>query len=148
MYTITDWLKKIWEAITALSGSMGTAHQSDWNENDTTAASFIKNKPTIPAVPQSDWNEADDTAASYIKNKPTIPSIPTVGTIVEGAVSEGHFTPGNDAPEFAAVLALIAETPSVVYLSYSNTFDMVVSASSSLIKTAAGVEWGAPAAAE
>lgn len=119
MYTITDWLKKIWEAITALSGSMGTAHQSD-------------------------WNEADDTAASYIKNKPTILS----RTIVEGAVSEGHFTPGNDAPEFAAVLALITETPSVVYLSYSNTFDMVVSASSSLIKTAAGVEWEAPAAAE
>lgn len=36
------------------------------------------NKPTIPdAQIQSDWNQADTTAKDYIKNKPTIPTVPT-----------------------------------------------------------------------
>ena len=34
----------------------------------------LSNKPTIPAAQvQSDWNQTDTTAADYIKNKPTIP---------------------------------------------------------------------------
>lgn len=33
----------------------------------------LSNKPTIPAAQvQSDWNEADSSAVDYIKNKPTI----------------------------------------------------------------------------
>lgn len=31
----------------------------------------------IPAQIQSDWNQADTTAKDYIKNKPTIPTVPT-----------------------------------------------------------------------
>ena len=80
--------------------------QSDWEETDTDADSFIANKPTIPTIPgeatttvdgllsaddkakldgiasgaevnvQSDWNETDTSADSYIDNKPTIPTIP------------------------------------------------------------------------
>ena len=92
---------------------------------------------------QSDWDETDSTAPSYIKNKPEIPTVPTVGTIVEGTVLEGDFTPAEGAPSFADVLALIADTPSVVYLNYSGGYDMVVSASASLIKGASGVEWAA-----
>lgn len=38
----------------------------------------LDNKPTIPAAQvQADWNEADTGAADYIKNKPTIPTVPT-----------------------------------------------------------------------
>ena len=49
--------------------------QSNWNESDTTAASYIQNKPTIPAEQvRSDWNEANTTAKSYILNKPDLPS--------------------------------------------------------------------------
>ena len=96
------------------------------------------------AVVQSDWNTADSTSASYIKNKPEIPVMPTVGVVVEGTVSEGDFTPAEGAPSFADVLALVAE-PAVVYLNYASTYDMVVSASATLIKTAAGVEWAASA---
>ena len=49
--------------------------QSDWDETDNTAASYIQNKPTIPAAQvQANWTEADSTAASYIQNKPTIPA--------------------------------------------------------------------------
>jgi len=96
---------------------------------------------------QSDWNEDDSSAPSYIKNKPEIPVVPTVGVVVEGTVSEGDFTPAEGAPSFADVLALVAE-PAVAYLNYASTYDMVVSASATLIKTAAGVEWAAPEAGE
>lgn len=35
----------------------------------------LSNTPTIPAAQiQSDWNQSDSTAVDYIKNKPTIPS--------------------------------------------------------------------------
>ena len=49
--------------------------QADWNQSDTTADDYIKNKPTIPAAPvQSDWNEADSSSLAYINNKPAIPA--------------------------------------------------------------------------
>jgi hypothetical protein len=36
----------------------------------------LSNKPTIPAAQiQSDWNQSDSSALDFIKNKPTIPSI-------------------------------------------------------------------------
>lgn len=39
----------------------------------------LTNKPTIPnAQIQSDWNQDDSTAKDYIKNKPTIPTIPVI----------------------------------------------------------------------
>ena len=96
---------------------------------------------TVAAVEknQSDWEETDNTDPAYIKNKPTVPA---VGAVVEGTVAEDAFTPAAGAPAFADILALVAE-PAVVYLNYSSTYDMVVSASASLIKTAAGVEWAA-----
>ena len=49
--------------------------QADWNQSDSSADDYIKNKPTIPAAPvQSDWNEADSSSLAYIANKPTIPA--------------------------------------------------------------------------
>ena len=50
----------------------GSSVQSDWNQTDTTASDYIKNKPTITAQVQSDWNQTDTTAKDYIKNKPNI----------------------------------------------------------------------------
>lgn len=48
--------------------------QSDWEQTDEEAKDYIKNKPEIPlAQVQSDWNEADNTKPDFIKNKPTIP---------------------------------------------------------------------------
>jgi hypothetical protein len=46
--------------------------QADWNQADTTALDYIKNKPTIPQAPvQADYNETVTTELDYIKNKPT-----------------------------------------------------------------------------
>lgn len=53
----------------------GTQVQADWNENDSAAPSYIKNKPTIPAAQiQSNWSQVDNSKADYIKNKPRIPA--------------------------------------------------------------------------
>lgn len=50
--------------------------QSDWNQYNSSAVDYIKNKPSIPAAQvQSDWNESDNTKADYIKNKPSIPDV-------------------------------------------------------------------------
>ena len=61
--------------------------QSDWNQADTGADDYIKNKPTIPGDVgdltdiddllgdknvQSDWEQTATGADDYIKNKPTI----------------------------------------------------------------------------
>lgn len=44
--------------------------QADWNESNSSAVSFIKNKPTIPqAQVQSDWTQTDSTQKDFIKNK-------------------------------------------------------------------------------
>ena len=60
---------------TASGGGGLTQLQSDWNQSDTSAVDFIKNKPTIPAAQiQSDWTQTDGSELDFIKNKPTIPA--------------------------------------------------------------------------
>lgn len=108
---IVYWLEKIFGAIGELAEVEN--HQSNWTEEDITKPSYIQNKPEIPAA----------------------------GVIVQGTVSEGDFTPAEGAPSFSEVAALVAQSAAVAYLEYSDTYDMVVSVSDSLIKTAAGVEW-------
>lgn len=45
--------------------------QSDWNQTDTTADDYIKNKPTIPAAQvNADWNA--NSGVSQILNKPAM----------------------------------------------------------------------------
>lgn len=52
--------------------SGGSSVQPDWNQTDSTASDYIKNKPNIREQVQSDWNQIDTTAKDYIKNKPNI----------------------------------------------------------------------------
>ena len=53
----------------------GDQAQADWDQSDSTAVDYIKNKPAIPAAQvQSNWDESDSTAVDYILNKPTIPA--------------------------------------------------------------------------
>lgn len=64
---VTQAEKDTWNA-------SGIQQQVDWNQTDTTAVDYIKNKPTIPAAQvNSDWNAQSGVA--QILNKPTIPSI-------------------------------------------------------------------------
>lgn len=49
--------------------------QADWNQLDSSADDYIKNKPAIPdAQIQSDWNQTNTESKDFIKNKPTIPA--------------------------------------------------------------------------
>ena len=73
--------------------------QSNWNETDSSAVSFIRNKPTIPTktsdltndsnfitasdVPaqvQSDWTESNSSSAAYIAHKPNLATVATSGS--------------------------------------------------------------------
>jgi len=129
------WLKAIHDDLEKLIGAQAETHQADWTEDDSTASSFIKNKPTLADVA---------TSGSYadLSNKPTIPAV----TMVAGAVADNEFTPTSAA--FADVLAAIATNHGIVYLVYEDNeedvYDMVVGASASQMVTATGITWDAP----
>ena len=58
--------------------------QSDWSQTNSSAISFIKNKPTIPAAQiQSDWTQTDSTKKDYIKNKPNLATVATSGSYTD-----------------------------------------------------------------
>lgn len=72
--------------------------QSDWNQADSTADDYIKNKPTIPAAQiQSDWGQSNTGALDYIKNKPSIPSVSVshTGTATSSTVRKQQITIDN-----------------------------------------------------
>ena len=55
--------------------------QADWNQSNSAADDYIKNKPTIPAAQvQSNWNESDNTKPDFIKNKPALANVATSGS--------------------------------------------------------------------
>ena len=68
----------------------GSSVQSDWNQTDTTASDYIKNKPTISEQVQTDWNQTNIYDKSYIKNKPNV-----IGAKGTGLYSEIFNYPSN-----------------------------------------------------
>lgn len=55
--------------------------QADWDQNDSEKASYIKNKPVVPAAQvQSDWGQTNVNAVDYIKNKPALKTVATTGS--------------------------------------------------------------------
>lgn len=72
--------------------------QSNWNQTDSDAVDFIKNKPSIPAAQvQSDWTQSNTDAIDYIKNKPTISNVPAVTSIDDGKVLKASYSGGVGA---------------------------------------------------
>jgi hypothetical protein len=87
--------------------------QADWNQSNSSAVDYIKNKPTIPdavsgtndgtnwttltigsttkAIPsgggvaqvQSDWSQSDNTQVDFIKNKPSLATVATSGSYAD-----------------------------------------------------------------
>lgn len=63
-----------------ISASGAPQQQADWDQTNSQAVDYIKNKPTIPAAQvQSDWSQSDNTKVDYIKNKPSLASVATSG---------------------------------------------------------------------
>jgi hypothetical protein len=83
-----------------ISATAAPQEQADWNESDTAAVDYIKNKPSIPtktsditndsgfittadvpgAQTQADWAETDSSDPSYINNKPNLATVATTGS--------------------------------------------------------------------
>ena len=67
--------------------------QVDWNQNDSEAVDYIKNKPTIPSTQvQADWNQTTSTGSDYIKNKPVIKAGQGENSIIEGNLAGNSST--------------------------------------------------------
>jgi hypothetical protein len=81
-YTDTDEAK-----LAGIEAGAEVNVQADWNQSDSSADDYIKNKPSIPAAQvQSDWSQTDSNAVDYIKNKPTINNVPASTSADEGKV--------------------------------------------------------------
>jgi hypothetical protein len=69
---------QVWSRVTyndQLQAAIAAIPQADWNQSNTSASNYIKNKPTIPpAQIQSDWAQSNSAIVDFIKNKPTIPA--------------------------------------------------------------------------
>jgi hypothetical protein len=102
---VTDAEKTAWNGKSDFSGSYNDLTdkptipdaqiQSDWNQSNTSAKDYIKNKPTIPDslsdlsddsthrvvtdAEKSTWSAKSDFSGSYndLTDKPTIPTVPT-----------------------------------------------------------------------
>ena len=53
--------------------------QSDWNQTDSSAPDFIKNKPEHLQQTQADWSESDSDSDAFIRNKPSLAAVATTG---------------------------------------------------------------------
>ena len=63
-----------------ISASGAPQQQADWDQTNSQAVDYIKNKPSIPAAQvQSDWSQSDNTKVDFIKNKPNLASVATSG---------------------------------------------------------------------
>lgn len=93
---------------------MYSTQTPDWNETDSNARSYIKNKPNMAnyvtqqelatAVVQSDWEQSDNTRPDYIKNKPDMSNYVTqeeLVTAVSGLGVQSNWTEqDSDSPAY------------------------------------------------
>ena len=78
-WSVLDFVFSSSENCFYLVGSAGEMNvQADWNQTNTSADDYIKNKPTIPAAQvNSDWNASSGVA--QILNKPSLANVATSG---------------------------------------------------------------------
>jgi len=104
----------------------------------------LTDQPTIPAAQvQSDWNEADSSAVDYIKNKPNLANVATSGSYndlsntpnLATVATSGNYSDLSGTPTLAAVatsgdyadlsgtptLATVATSGAASDVSYNNT---------------------------
>ena len=102
--------------------------QTDWDQQDTTAVDYFKNRPTIPAAQvQSDWNAtAPSGGLGVILNKPYVPPFAQVATntIDLGKVLKwngSEWAPGTDVSGGASTTARGVYVPEVDKTATSTT---------------------------
>ncbi len=122
--------------------------QSDWNQTDTTADDYIKNKPNItpsdnnftdaykskldsidataqPNV-QSDWTETDVNSDSYIQNKPQLADVATSGSYNSlsnrPTLFDGDYYSLSNRPTIPSRMSQLVNDEAIVV--YPTTYDM------------------------
>ena len=72
----TDYIteKKVGEMIPAVYDSQITVKQGDVTKGTFTLNQSVNKTINLDAVLQSDWNQSNTSALDYIKNKPTVPT--------------------------------------------------------------------------
>ena len=96
MKDIIFWLRQIFDALTSLGASVQNKSQTNWNESDSTKASYLQNKPYIPSV-----------------------------VIIEGTVSDSAFTPSGTNPKSVADAIVSLLKGDIVYLKYTSDSEAV-----------------------
>lgn len=113
--------------------------QSNWSTSSTTAASYIKNKPSIPTktsdltndsgfitasdVPaqvQADWTEADTTSAAYIANKPNLALKEDVANKAQTLVASST----TDYPSSAATAQFVNSSIATATARFLGNYDL------------------------
>ena len=105
------------------SGNLSIAQvQSDWNQDNTGAADYIKNKPTIPAAQvQSDWNAV--SGMGQILNKPTLATVATSGSYND--LTDKPSVPGQVQSDWTE-----SDTTSSAYIQHKPTLATVATSGS------------------
>lgn len=103
-----EWLyvSDVWEKI----GNVALNQiQSDWNQNDSTSADYIKNKPTIPTVPVTD---VQINGTSILSNG--VANVPVASTSDFGAIriDENYGITINDSGTLRLVQASLSQIKS------------------------------------
>ena len=90
----------------------GTAQvQSDWNQSDSTAVDYIKNKPTIPDtsdfVSKTEYNPKEIAIANALvdlnTNKANVTDIPTVPTTVSSFTNDADYVVGTGITNIVSI---------------------------------------------
>lgn len=106
-----------------------------WNNKSDFSGSYndLSDKPTIPAAQiQSDWNQTDSSAKDFIKNKPTIPVVPTnvssftndAGYVIKTVDDLVNYYLKNEVYTKTEVANLIAAIQQFHYEIYASTSDV------------------------
>jgi hypothetical protein len=86
-----------------ISASASAQVQSNWNETNTNAVSFINNKPTIPAAQvRSNWLEPNAGSLSFIDNKPSLFSGSYTDLSNKPTLFSGSYTDLSNKPTIPA----------------------------------------------
>jgi len=110
------WLEEIKKSVDNVATASATAVQSDWNEATSTAASYIKNKPTIPQGALIVEGEHSD--AFYVESQQVIDGI-------EDAIAAGRPVYLHDATNLGYALVQGVNKAGEVYYSFMDSNSLV-----------------------
>lgn len=92
----------------------GSQVQTDWNQGDSLAFDYIKNKPaaSVPQV-QADWSEGSTTLSDFVKNKPSAPAFSTSTRSITTSTGSSGFLVSSSRLAFVSYSISISTTATI-----------------------------------